>query len=164
MCPRHGTTVRSGALQGRHLISWLIQAVTGSGAPRSLQKPASAAVTGWRHCEQKRGLSIPTSGMEGKGGVTKFDAVTVGNRRLRNALGPDVGAVLAAEVAQPEGAIARFDTRVMARNGRVIYHDIVVQCAPERRRGADAQWKSLTARAEQARAVRAGGISASGHR
>lgn len=112
--------------------------MTASGAPHSLQKTASATVTGWPHCEQKRGLSIPTSGMEGKGGVTKFDAVTVGNRRLRNTLDADVGAVLAAEVAQPEGAIARFDTRVMARNGRVIYHDIVVQRAPERGRGADA--------------------------
>jgi len=102
--------------------------------------------------------------MEGKGGVTKFDAVTVGNRGLGNTLGADVGAVLAAEVAQPEGAIARFDARVMTRNGHVIYHDIVVQRAPERGRGADAQWKSLTARAEQARAVCAYSISASGRR
>src|SRR5260370_27186872 len=155
----------SSAIHGRQLISWLNHAVPASGAPHSLQKTASATVTGWPHCEQKRGLSIPTSGMEGKGGVTKFYLVTVGNRRLRNTLGADVGAVLAAEVAQPEGAIARFDTRVMARNGRVIYHDIVVQRAPERRRSADAQWKSLTARAEQTRAVRARrSISASGHR
>src|SRR5260370_36666201 len=107
MCPRHGTTVRSGALRGRQLISWLNQAVTASGAPHSLQKTASATVTGWPHCEQKRGLSIPTSGMEGKGGVTKFDLIAVGNRRLYNPLDADVGAVLTAESAQPESGIAR---------------------------------------------------------
>jgi hypothetical protein len=63
--------------------------------------------------------------MEGKGGVTEFDLVTVGNRGIRDTLGADVGAVLAAEVAQPEGAIARFDTRVMARNGIMFHHDYV---------------------------------------
>src|SRR5579859_5400460 len=98
-CPRPGTTLRINASEGRHVMSWLNHTVPASGAPHSLQKFASATTTGFPHCEQKRGRSILSSGMEGKGSVAELYCVTIAERCFSDALTAKPTPVLTPQVA-----------------------------------------------------------------
>jgi hypothetical protein len=88
--------------------------------------------------------------MEGKYRVAELERIAVAEYCLGNPLAAHPGAVLAAEVPDHKSSVSAFDTGVMPRDGRIAYHNIIVECAanPGHRAGADREM--LSARSEQA--------------
>ncbi len=144
------------ATRGRHESSWLNHTVWDSGAPQFLQKSASDTTTGFPHCEQKRGRSMRGSGMESENRVTEPERITMAEYRLGNSLAANPGAVLAPKIAQHEPRISPFDARMMPRDRRIAYHNIIVECTAEPGRRAGSYIEMLSAHGDKVSAPTGG--------